>query len=346
MADQYGLFWNSVSGDRTYDADSFSEWLGKFFTTGVFNGDLQVTPGGGMVVDVGSGYANINGKVRFFDTDTSITISPASGVYPRIDTIVVRADYTNREITLEYVTGSYSGNNPQPTAPTRNASMYEIVLAQILVSAGSTEVTARSITDTRAYDSVCGWVTSTVESVPMDQIVSQMQTEFLTWFDEMKDQLSEDAAGHLQQEIDTISSAVTSTNTKIGATDISTIGDGTITGAVSSLNNGLTPEIVKVTSDLINGDITFIKSGKVVTVNFFNDTKAAVPAWGESKLCAIPNGMLPAFDNEWNHGTITIQDGITTILVAYVDGIYVENKTSQTIGRGSWISGRLTYICE
>lgn len=208
MADQYGLFWNSVSGDRTYDADSFSEWLGKFFTTGVFNGDLQVTPDSGMVVNVGSGYANINGKVRFFDTDTSITISPASGVYPRIDTIVVRADYTNREITLEYVTGSYSGNDPQPTAPTRNASMYEIVLAQILVNAGSTEVTTGSITDTRPDSTVCGWVTGTVDSVAVDQLTEQAQAQFDVWFENMKDQLDSDAAGHLQNEIDEINEKI------------------------------------------------------------------------------------------------------------------------------------------
>ena len=240
MADQYGLFWNSVSGDRTYDADSFSEWLGKFFTTGVFNGDLQVTPASGMVVNVGSGYANINGKVRFFDTDTSITISPASGVYPRIDTIVVRADYTNREIALAYVTGSYSGNNPQPTAPTRNASMYEIVLAQILVSAGSTEVTTASITDTRPDSTVCGWVTGTVDHVAVDQITEQAQAQFEAWFEHMKGQLSEDAAGNLQLQIDALDTRIDGIDAEIGDTDISTIGDGTVTGAVSALNNGLT----------------------------------------------------------------------------------------------------------
>ena len=239
MADQYGLFWNSVSGDRTYDADSFSEWLGKFFTTGVFNGDLQVTPASGMVVNVGSGYANINGKVRFFDTDTSITISPASGVYPRIDTIVVRADYTNREIALAYVTGSYSGNNPQPTAPTRNASMYEIVLAQILVSAGSTEVTTASITDTRPDSTVCGWVTGTVDHVAVDQITEQAQAQFEAWFEHMKGQLSEDAAGNLQLQIDALDTRIDGIDAEIGDTDISTIGDGTVTGAVSALNNGL-----------------------------------------------------------------------------------------------------------
>lgn len=220
MADQYGLFFNSINGDRIYDADSFSEWLNKFFTTGVFNGELEVTADSGMAVTVASGYANINGKVRFFEQSQTFTLDPASGVYPRVDSIVVRLDTTNRMITTEYVKGDYSGNNPQPTEPTRTGGLYEIVLAQIYVSAGATQILTNDITDTRADDSVCGWVTSTVEGVPMDQIVSQMQAQFLTWFDEMKDQLSEDAAGHLQQEIDAIEIQL---NTLSGAVAVHTL---------------------------------------------------------------------------------------------------------------------------
>lgn len=202
MADQYGLFWNSINSDRTYDADSFAEWLRKFFTTGIFNGEMQVTPSTGMTVSVAPGYANLEGKVRFFDTIQTFTLDPASGSYPRIDTIVVRSDSTNRIITTEYVKGAYSGNNPVPTAPVRTGSIYEIVLAQILVGAGITAIMAEDITDTRPDDDLCGWVTSTVESVPMDQITTQMQADFLAWYDRMKGQLSQDAAGHLQAEID------------------------------------------------------------------------------------------------------------------------------------------------
>ena len=240
MADQYGLFFNSINGDRIYDADSFSEWLNKFFTTGVFNGELQVTADSGMAVNVASGYANINGKVRFFEQSQTFTLDPASGVYPRIDTIVVRLDTTNRMITTNYVKGDYSGNNPQPTAPTRTGGLYEIVLAQVYISAGATQILANDITDTRADDSVCGWVTSTVEGVPMDQIVSQMTADFMTWFDHMKGQLSEDAAGNLQLQIDETNTRIDGVDTEIGDTDISSLGDGTITGAVSALNNGLT----------------------------------------------------------------------------------------------------------
>lgn len=208
MADQFGLFWNSINSDRTYDADSFAKWLRKFFTTGIFNGEMQVTPGTGMQVNVAPGYANLNGKVRFFDAAQTFTLDPANGTYPRIDTIVVRADSTNRIITTEYVKGAYSGASPVAPAPVRTGGIYEIVLAQIRVGAGITAIMAQDITDTRPNDSLCGWVTSTVESVPMDQITTQMQADFLAWYDRMKGQLSEDAAGNLQLQIDETNSEV------------------------------------------------------------------------------------------------------------------------------------------
>ena len=201
MANQYGLFWNSENSDRLYDADSFSEWLRKFFTTGVFNGDLFAQADSGMNVIVNTGYANINGKVRFFDTAESITISPASGSYPRIDTIVVERNDTNREITIEYVTGDYNGQNPSPTAPVRTANIYQIVLAQIYVGVGVTEITQANITDTRADTTLCGWVVGTVDEVDVQQMTAQAQTAFDEWFATIQDVLDEDTAGHLQTEI-------------------------------------------------------------------------------------------------------------------------------------------------
>lgn len=234
MANAYGLFWNSISSDRVYDADSFAEWLNKFFTTGVFNGELQVLSSGGMVVEVQTGYANINGKVRFFDTPDSITLDPAGGTYPRIDTIVVERNDTNREITIEYVKGTYSGNTPTPTAPVRSAGVYQIVLAQIYVGAGVTEVTQDNITDTRANNNLCGWIVGTVDRVDVEQMTAQAQDDFDTWYAEMKDQLSEDAAGHLQAEIDTINAniAVTTVNVTLDHTawpnDLYTVTDADI----------------------------------------------------------------------------------------------------------------------
>lgn len=237
MADQYGLFWNSVDSDRLYDADSFAEWLRKFFTTGVFDGELQVTSGGGMDVSVSSGYANINGKVRFFDSATKLTLATAGATYPRIDTIVVERNDTDRQITIKAITGTYSAN-PTAPAPVRANNVYQIVLAQIYVAAGATAITQANITDTRSDNSICGIVTGTVKEMDYSQFAAQFnayysefktsnKSDFDAWFDAMKGQLTTDAAGNLQAEIDAVkksvsdnASSITDNKTAIDANSI------------------------------------------------------------------------------------------------------------------------------
>jgi len=233
----YGLFWDSVNEDRTYNADSFELWLKKFFTSGVFNGELQVTAYSGVTVAVSGGYSNVDGKVMFAPQQAEITLDAPNSTYPRIDTIVIRRDNTERQITIEKVTGAYSGSSPVPTAPVRTGGIYELVLAQIYVGAGASIITQADITDTRMDSEICGYVTGTVEEIDFSQITAQFesyyaqfkntqeadftewsteqraemeewsgdQTEMFTdWFEHMKGQLTEDAAAHLQAEIDEI----------------------------------------------------------------------------------------------------------------------------------------------
>lgn len=222
MANEHGLFWNSQNGDRVYDANDFSEWLKKFYTTGVFNGDLEVTAAGGMTVSVSSGYVNIEGKVKFFSTPTTLTLATASGTYGRIDTVVAECNYTDREIKLKVVTGTYSVS-PTATAPVRTAAAYQLVLAQIDVAAGAAEITQKNITDKRMDSNVCGLVTGTVSQIDF----AGVEAQFNAWFENVKNTLGTDSAGNLKNQIDAI-------NDKIGTTDISSIGDGTETGAISA----------------------------------------------------------------------------------------------------------------
>ena len=220
IAKEYGMFFNSNNNDRTYSADSFETWLKPFFVTGVFNGGLQVTAQSepDMTVNVSAGYANLNGKTAYWDEDNTMTLETASGVYNRIDTIVLRRDNTNRVISIEVVTGVASAN-PQPTPPVRNGDIYELVLAQIVVGVGVTEITPAKITDTRMIRSLCGYVAATVEEIDFEQIKNQFdawaaeyqeetEEDFTDWFNAIKGQLSEDAAGHLQLEIDAIQDQV------------------------------------------------------------------------------------------------------------------------------------------
>lgn len=232
----HGLFYNSNNGDRVYDAESFEHWLKKFFTTGVFTGDCQVTAAGGMTVEVAPGYANVDGKVRFFENSQVLQLETANSTYSRIDTIVIERNDTDRDVTLKVVTGNYSPS-PVATAPIRENGVYQLVLAQILVGAGAVSIGQENITDTRLDDEVCGIVAVAVEQIEMAQYYAQIQAElaafksdreedfldwqadfeddmdaylanqqatFTAWFNQIQGQLGTDAAGNLQNQINSI----------------------------------------------------------------------------------------------------------------------------------------------
>lgn len=184
-ADSYGLFWNSDSGDRKYNADSFERWLRKFFTSGVFEGDLQVLASSGMTVNIQTGYCNLFGKVGLFEVVNSITLDAANSRYPRIDTIVVERNDADRIIYLKKVNGSYSGENPQPTAPIwdETQGIYQLVLAQIYVGTGVSSISQEDITDKRTDTDVCGYIAGTVNEMDFSQFTAQFN-QFFTEFKE------------------------------------------------------------------------------------------------------------------------------------------------------------------
>lgn len=224
---EYGFFWNSRGGDRRYNAESMSDWLRKFFTTGIFNGDFQVTAAGGMEVSVGSGYANIDGKVYMLAEPKSFTLATAYSSVTRVDTIVIERNDQDRSFYVNLIKGSTSG---EPTPPVREDGVYQLVLAQITVDAGAVQITQADITDTRTSSTLCGWVAATVDQIDFDQIYAQFTTWFNaykeeiiadfseagemaqeifnSWFQHMRGQLDTDAAGHLQLELDTLADTI------------------------------------------------------------------------------------------------------------------------------------------
>ena len=261
MADKFGLFWNSENGDRLYDADSFAEWLSHFFTTGVFKDELFVQATEGMKVSVSSGYANVNGKVRFFGTSTNLNIEVSNGLYPRIDTIVVERNDTNREITLKVVKGNYSGNNPEATAPVRTNVIHQLVIAKVYIGAGATAIYQKDITDTRMDSNLCGYVTATVENLNYDQMMAQWEdyyskfktsemADFQTWFDNMKNILNESTAGNLLEKINKNASDIQTNKDNISknATDIQNVSSKASSNTASITN--LTSKVSTNTSSI------------------------------------------------------------------------------------------------
>lgn len=201
MAQKYGFF-NSINNDRVYDASDVAGFLSKFFTNGIFNNSLSVSANDNMTVSVATGTANINGY-SYENTDSlTLDINDADNTLNRIDSVILRLNLSDRNITAMILEGQTATTPSQPTL-TRGGNIYDLRLANITVSAGITRITADKITDTRFTDE-CGNVVQAVQSLSTEDIFEQYNTWFTTWFDNVKGQLSTDVAGNLQNQIDEI----------------------------------------------------------------------------------------------------------------------------------------------
>lgn len=207
MAQKYGFF-NSVNNDRVYDASDVAKFLSNFFTNGVFNNSLCVTSNDNMTVSVAVGNANINGYCYENTENLVLEIDDSDNELSRIDSIICRLDLNNRQIMVQTLQGQYATVPSQPSI-VRTNNIYDLRLANVLVSAGTTRITTDMITDTRFSDD-CGNVVQAVQSLSTDDIFKQYSTWFNMWFENVKNQLSTDAAGNLQNQIDVINNKLTS----------------------------------------------------------------------------------------------------------------------------------------
>ena len=162
MAIKYGFF-NSVNGDRLYNAEDIGNYFVKLISDGVFQSpenNLQVTASTDMTVSVAPGWGFIACHWLNSDTYRSLTLNGSNPSLNRIDRIVLRLDRANRCMEIGILTGTPAGIPTAPALTRTSNGIYELSLAQIYVAAGATAITENDITDERGNGSVCGYVTS------------------------------------------------------------------------------------------------------------------------------------------------------------------------------------------
>lgn len=206
----YGFF-NSVSGDRKYNADTFNTFFeGLISSSGVFqnvgSGFAVTASGTGTTLNVGTGKALVNNCwVRSTAVETK-SLAAADGILNRYDAIVLRWESASRDITLEVLQGTSATNPVKPTL-TRNSASYEICLAYIYIAANASTITQANITDARPDSSVCGFINTLVDHIDTSELYAQYNTQFEelstqmqawfaeeqadfnTWFSALTDQL-------------------------------------------------------------------------------------------------------------------------------------------------------------
>lgn len=208
-------FFDSIKRDRVYYAADFASHMAEYFTNGIFNNGLKVVSNNDMSISIQLGSANINGYKYKLDTKPKvIEVANADGILNRIDNIVIRLDIPNRQITAEIIKGDFAENAIAPVL-SRGASVYDLRIAKINIPAGTTAITTDLIEDTRFNSSDCGNVICAVQTPNFTDVLDQYTAlwnklieietrDFEIWFQEIKNQLSTDAAGNLQTQLNNI----------------------------------------------------------------------------------------------------------------------------------------------
>jgi hypothetical protein len=250
-------FFNSIDGDRTYNADQMSTYFKGLISDGVYENvgsRLRITNGNGMSVNVGTGRAVVLSRWVENDAELNLTLDAADVQYNRIDAIAVRLDLTESGRTVSIVVKKgTNAANPEPPARSTGADVYELYLATVSVPKGTTAVTQDLITDLRPSDQ-CGWVTGLVEQVDtsdlyaqwaaayaayyaqstatFDAYFAQKQQEFETWFEHLTEQLNVDTTLHQYQNTVTVSG--TASTVTVGISDYDSAAD-----LLSAYSNGI-----------------------------------------------------------------------------------------------------------
>lgn len=250
--------------DRAITSAPLRKLIAKLLTDGILpnpSTNLQVEAGSGMNVVVNPGFAICAGGLKLEENQRTLAIQAADSNYDRIDTVVLRwNDNDSERICDLYIVEGIPAASPLRPELTRTESIWELGLADLFVNKNSSAISDQRITDTRYETARCGIISAISEfdtTTLYQQVQADLagfkaseQADFITWFNDIKGQLSEDAAGNLQKQIGTLESLKTEVKNnlvnalnwvvdktsgviaKLGSADISKIGDGTVTGAI------------------------------------------------------------------------------------------------------------------
>lgn len=192
--------------DEYVGAEYAMRWLhGR--TSGVFaanNNAAVAAVQNAMAVTVSDGVGWIadseaNGVVWWNDAEKTngakmqLTVDAADGVLNRIDRVIVEwktTDYADLP-EIKILKGTPASAVAAP-ALTNNTTQRQLSLAQILVAAGTTSITASMITDERQNPDVCGIVTDTLS---ID--TSVINAQFTELLDQLRAAIEQAGSGAL-----------------------------------------------------------------------------------------------------------------------------------------------------
>ena len=191
MSFTYG-FYNSLNGDRKYDAIQFGQLFDGIINDGVFMSigeHFNVEALEDMKVKVGTGRAWFNSTWSYNDSSIILSLSNSAALLNRIDLVVLEVDSSDatRANTIKIVEGTPASSPIAPTlTKSEDAHLFQYALAEVYIGAGVTEITQSNITN-KVGKTGCPFVTGILETMNIDSLVAQWGSEWDEWLDQKID---------------------------------------------------------------------------------------------------------------------------------------------------------------
>lgn len=155
-------YYDSINGDRKYNASTMSKYFSGLFTRGVlqnYKGKFVVKATEGMSIKVPTGKAFFSdGKWIENTADITLTLDASDIVLNRIDSIVLRNDKNEAKRKAEIVLkkGTPAASPVPPGVEETNSYVEELLICNIRVDKLTENITQSNITNTIPNTDVCG----------------------------------------------------------------------------------------------------------------------------------------------------------------------------------------------
>ncbi len=243
MTVTYG-FYDSLAGDRKYNAEQMSRIFEGIIADGIFasiGGAFAVTQATGMSVQVAAGRAWFSYTWTLNDSAFIANVLASEPALPRIDTVVIEVnkDLAVRANSIKVIKGT---PNASPVAPTlaNTATLKQYPLADLYIAAGVTSIITANITN-RIGSVATPFVTSPVPQFNFGPFLANWEASFSTWFNNLVNQLSGSQVTNLQNQIDVLTANITKVDNYIitpsAPSNILTVSIKTLAGTDATAGN-------------------------------------------------------------------------------------------------------------
>lgn len=210
-------FFNSLNGDRKYNAAQMSAIFDGLIIDGVFASigtAFAVKAAGGLTVNVGIGKAWFDHTWTVNDSILPMTAPEAEVLLDRIDAVVLEVNGMKsvRENTIKFVKGNPSSAPSRPTL-TNEGNVHQYPLCYIYRKYGTAVINQADITPMVGTEST-PFVTGILQTISLDELlgkwqdeldrftdarsqevddwIAQEESDFTAWFNKMKADLQQE----------------------------------------------------------------------------------------------------------------------------------------------------------